>query len=257
MSSSTAAATSLESMAGAVTASFGEYTESSAYEEIQATTSGFSRARLESPNLVVIEGKGFVFNSKPPLDTAGVLGDRLSVSDFTAAVDSVNRAVARAVSGQPRAVVGSAIPRRRALCKKAAEDAVAKLNRCLEKRFSAGETRPCRWEIVCGEAHEHVTDVSGHGCGNTSYGVSSKKVSWVGCRLCVVFEPTPLSVPVAGIVADARSEAGLGDALLGGRSLAEELAILSRLHAAGELTDDEWKIAKSQTLAGKGISTAA
>lgn len=244
-------------MADTITASYGEYTESSAYEEIQATTSGFSRGRLESPNLVVIEGKGFVFNSKPPLDTAGVLGDRLAVSDFTAAVDSVNRAVARAVSGQSRAVVGSAVPRRRALCKRAAEDAVAELNRRLNKEIGAGGSRPYRWEIVCGETHEHVTDVSGHGGGNMSYGVSSKKVSWVGCRLCIVFEPAPLPVPVANVVVDAHTEAGPSDAPPGGRSLAEELGILSKLHAAGELTDDEWKVAKSQTLAGRGISTAA
>jgi len=248
LSSSSAAAFNVDSIASSVASSFGTYTEETAYAEIQQLSSSFPRAKLESPNVVVMEGKGFVFNSAPPLDTVNALKGRISVDDFIAAVNAVNRAIARAMDGQARAVRSADLPRRRSLCKEAAQAAVAKLNKCDVNNGYC-------WELVTGETHEHVTDVTGQGSGSTSYGVSSKKVSWVSCRLCIVFASTTAIPPALPVAEVAKGGYSYGSGGCG--SVAEALALLSRMHVAGELTDAEFAEAKLRTLANKGVSQAA
>lgn len=220
------------SLGVALAASFGTYSEESAWAEICSASSAFERAKLESPNLVVVNGKGYIFNAAAPIDVTGVLKSVLTAEEYSHAVHFVNRSVARAMNGQPRAVCGSMDGRYRML-HAAVDAAVKQLNAELSARKAL-----YHWDLSVGERHAVVTDVRSMGCGDNR-SVSACRTKWVDTRLYLVLPPTEPAMPIA--VAPSKTPSATV-------TLAGELSELAKLHDAGGLTDEEWALAKHQML---------
>jgi len=135
----------------------GSYTEEQFQSEVAqfSVTLGRLSNGLHGPNVLVLQGSGWIFNDKPPLDTA-LLRGLITPGKYQEMIASLNNAHAKAMVGQPRMFAPTDIPGRR----KIGQDAVtARLDELNAELATTG----LRFDLDAGQVNVQVTGVQGGG----------------------------------------------------------------------------------------------